>query len=125
METNMRRHAKLDPEQLDSDDGRADLPPGHDVASLGPGDSSDTGADLVGTAQVRGDTSDREGTGERATVGRDETVPGADIGPDRVVGPDEAGLGGGLDQAEEANLGITDEQLQALLAGDDDQASGR
>jgi hypothetical protein len=39
---------------------------------------------------------------------------GADIGFDRVVGADEAGLGGGLDQAEEAQLGITDEELQEM-----------
>ena len=31
---------------------------------------------------------------------------------DRVVGPEEAGLGGGLDQAEEARLGKTDEQIE-------------
>ncbi len=36
---------------------------------------------------------------------------GADIAPDRIVSPEEAGLGGGLDQAEEAQLGITDEEL--------------
>jgi len=29
------------------------------------------------------------------------------------VGPEEAGLGGGLDQAEEAQLGVTDEALEA------------
>jgi hypothetical protein len=31
---------------------------------------------------------------------------------DRVVSSREAGLGGGLDQAEEAQLGITDEELE-------------
>lgn len=48
----------------------------------------------------------------------DETPPleneyelGGDIGFDRVVGADQAGLGGGLDQAEEAQLGVTDEEL--------------
>lgn len=51
------------------------------------------------------DTSDRSGTGERMTAGKEQTVrPGADIDTDRVVGPDEAGLGGGLDEAEEAQL---------------------
>ena len=39
---------------------------------------------------------------------------GADIGFDRVVGADDAGLGGGLDQAEEAQLGITDEELEKM-----------
>ena len=51
------------------------------------------------------DTSDRSGTGERMTAGKEQTVrPGADIDTDRVVGPDEAGLGDGLDEAEEAQL---------------------
>jgi hypothetical protein len=40
---------------------------------------------------------------------------GGDIGFDRVVGPDEAGLGGGPDHAEEARLGITDEELERRL----------
>ena len=51
------------------------------------------------------DTSDREGTGERLGAGKEQQVrPGADIDTDRVVGPDEAGLGTGLDEAEEALL---------------------
>jgi hypothetical protein len=37
-----------------------------------------------------------------------------DIGFDRVVQADEAGLGGGLDQAEEAQLGVTDEELAEM-----------
>ncbi|MEJ0038071.1 MAG: hypothetical protein WDO68_18670 [Gammaproteobacteria bacterium] len=40
-----------------------------------------------------------------------------DIAPDRVVSAEEAGLGGGLDQAEEAQRGITDEQLADLGRG--------
>jgi hypothetical protein len=51
------------------------------------------------------DTSDRSGTGERMTAGKEQHVrPGADIDTDRVVGPEEAGLGDGLDEAEEAWL---------------------
>jgi hypothetical protein len=41
----------------------------------------------------------------------------ADIGFDRVVASEEAGLGGGLDQAEEAQLGITDEELAERKRG--------
>ena len=37
-----------------------------------------------------------------------------DIGFDRVVNASEAGLGGGLDQAEEAQLGVTDEELAEM-----------
>ena len=40
---------------------------------------------------------------------------GADITADRVVESEEAGLGGGLDQAEEAQLGITDEEIADLV----------
>ena len=42
-----------------------------------------------------------------------ELIPGADVGADRIVSAEEAGLGGGLDQAEEAQLGITDEEIDA------------
>jgi hypothetical protein len=47
--------------------------------------------------------SDAEGTGDRATVGM-EKAPKPEIGADRVAHDDEVGLGGGLDQAEEARL---------------------
>jgi hypothetical protein len=129
---------------------------GHDLGALGPSDSSDTGADMIGPGLVddeligldRGtnedsegghlneaadagasvgdlgmdETSDRSGTGVRSMAGREQTVrPGADIGFDRVVGPEAAGLGGGLDQAEEAVLGITDEELAAAARRDSDE----
>jgi len=81
---------------------------------LGPSDSSDTGADMMGLGGDD-DTSDRQGTGERASVDDDpELGESADISADRVVAADEAGLGSGLDQAEEAQLGITDEELIEL-----------
>jgi hypothetical protein len=84
---------------------------GHDVRSLGPSDSSDTGADMMGLGGLDG-TSDRHGTGERGSV--DPALPGedGDLTPNRIVRAEEAGLGGGLDQAEEAQLGITDEELR-------------
>ena len=79
--------------------GRAD-------PKIGPSDSSDTFSDRPDRPST---DSDGGGTGERPTVGK---VPhAADEGADRVVKSDEAGLGGGLDQAEEAQLGTTDEDL--------------
>lgn len=81
--------------------------------TLGPSDSSDTPSDLAGAAS--GDT-DRRGTGERMTVGAEDVGDAADIGFDRIVESGEAGLGGGLDQAEEAQLGITDEELERLAS---------
>ena len=78
--------------------GRAD-------PKIGPSDSSDTYSDRP---DVSTDT-DGGGTGERRTVGN---VPnGRDLGTDRVIQDKEAGLGGGLDQAEEGRLGVTDEEL--------------
>jgi hypothetical protein len=103
------------------------LAEGRKPPMVGPSDSSDTAADLIG-ATVSGDalgalgSSDRNGTGERFGAEAQETEDAADIGFDRVVERREAGLGGGLDQAEEARLGITDEQLEEL-AGDPAETS--
>jgi hypothetical protein len=88
------------------------LPKGHDICSVGPSDSSDTGADMVG---VRGldSTSDRNGTGERGSVENDADLEAdSDIAADGIVEAEEVGLGGGLDQAEEAQLGVTDEEIE-------------
>jgi hypothetical protein len=92
---------------------------GHDIRSLGPSDSSDTGADMMGIGGLDS-TSDRQGTGERQTVEKDLPGENLDIRPNRVVRAEEAGLGGGLDQAEEAQLGITDEELEAELDPDEE-----
>ena len=71
---------------------------------IGPSDSSDSPSDRPNTTT----DSDSGGTGERETVGK---VPHAkDIGTDRVADDKDVGLGGGLDQAEEARLGKTDEE---------------
>lgn len=119
---------------------------GHDVKSLGPSDSSDSGSDMAGPGAVgddvlpldrgtnedpeggtvgkieagasvgdreMGDTSDRDGTGEHLTAGKEPRVHAdQDRDTDRIVNAEEAGLGGGLDQAEEGQLGITDEELE-------------
>jgi hypothetical protein len=77
---------------------------------LGPSDSSDTSSDRPGAENT---DSDRGGTGERISVGRSPKSEQHDeAGVDRIVRGEEAGLGGGLDQAEEARLGKTDEQLK-------------
>jgi hypothetical protein len=81
---------------------------------IGPSDTSDTAADRPGEPST---DSDAGGTGERISVGR---APGSELhderAPDRVVGAEEAGLGEGLDEAEEAQLGITDEEIEARQA---------
>lgn len=80
-------------------------------SEAGRGDVADAGAS-VGDLQMD-DNSDSSGTGEHLSAGREPGVRiGSDIDTDRIVRPDEAGLGGGLDQAEEARLGITDEELE-------------
>ena len=81
---------------------------GRTEPKVGPSDTSDTSADRPGAENT--DT-DAAGTGERATVGR-ERAPHSEASTDRVVGTQEAGLGGGLDQAEEARLGKTDEEIE-------------
>jgi hypothetical protein len=77
---------------------------------VGPSDLSDTSSDRPGSENT---DSDRGGTGERISVGR---APKSELhneaGVDRIVGSEEAGLGGGLDQAEEARLGRTDEEIE-------------
>lgn len=88
---------------------------GRDIRSVGPSDSSDTGADMVGVGGLDS-TSDRNGTGERASVDEDvDPDSELDIGADGIVRAEEAGLGGGLDQAEEAQLGVTDEEIDAAV----------
>jgi hypothetical protein len=108
---------RLRPVDLDAllDESGNALSKGHGIRSLGPSDSSDTGADMVGVGGLD-NTSDRHGTGERASVEKDADVDsGADISADKVVDADNAGLGRGLDQAEEAQLGVTDEELERAL----------
>ncbi|MDB5811882.1 MAG: hypothetical protein JWN94_4004 [Betaproteobacteria bacterium] len=134
----------LDPDNLVPGTSQVSLK-GHDIKSLGPSDSSDSGSDMAGPGLVddaaidldtgtntdieagsynvidngasvgdigMDDNSDRFGTGEHLTAGKDPRVRvSSDVDSDRIVGPGEAGLGGGLDQAEEAQLGITDEEL--------------
>lgn len=59
-------------------------PSGRDAELLGPSDSSDSGSDALGTAELHAD-SDAAGTGERGVVAGEDAVEGADIMPDRVV----------------------------------------
>lgn len=126
----MANRSSLDPDntpaRLDRNSGRA-----MDSHFLGSSDSSDTGSESVDeapqldVAEVEddtfalvefADTSDREDTGERLTLELHCFIqPGADVGFDRIVAAEEVGLGGGLDQAEEAQLGITDEELEKRL----------
>jgi len=78
-----------------------------------PDERAQTAGPSIGDADLDSDT-DSGGTGERAAAGRDP-IRGVnrDVGFDRTVGATEAGLGGGLDQAEEAQLGTTDEDEEA------------
>jgi hypothetical protein len=104
-------------EDLDAllDQSGNEVSKGHGIRSLGPSDSSDTGADMVGIGGLDS-TSDRNGTGERASVEPHvDAVAGVDIAADDVVEASDAGLGFGLDQAEEAQLGVTDEEIAREL----------
>jgi|SRR5688572_77899 len=81
--------------------GRAD-------PKIGPSDSSDTYSDRPDEPTT---DSDAPGTGVRPTVGMAKP-PKPEIGTDRIARDTDVGLGGGLDEAEEAQLGVTDEELQ-------------
>jgi hypothetical protein len=68
LEDNMKRHSSLDPDNLPGQDA-SNAPAGQDVRSLGPSDSSDTGADMAGPGLIdddllgldRGTNEDSEG----------------------------------------------------------------
>jgi hypothetical protein len=95
----------IDDDQLNLDRGT------NEDVEAGKASSADAGPS-IGNVNMDSDT-DRFGTGEHQTAGKDPRVrPNADVDPDRTVGSTEAGVGTGLDQAEEAQLGITDEELE-------------
>ena len=110
----MAGNSTLDPDNFPPQ-GKPGTLKGHDTAALGPSDSSDSGSDLAapGTDALIGDlgmdaATDRFGTGEHLTAGKEPDVRvNGDRGVDRIVGEEEAGLGDGLDQAEEAATGQT------------------
>lgn len=106
----------LDPDNtpaVGNDEGTA-TGKGHGIGSLGASDLSDTGSDTIGARgnsdEVLESDTDSGHTGEDVAADGTEPEP-VDRGYDRVVGRDEAGLGSGLDEAEEARLGLTDEDL--------------
>lgn len=113
----MTSSSTLDPDNFPTGDKRGPRSR-HATPALGPSDSSDSGSDLpdgdVTDDDVEGSDgdSDRYGTGEHPGAGNEHgpRIAG-DIETDRIVGADEAGLGGGLDEAEEAQLGVTDEEF--------------
>ena len=83
----------------------------NDDAESGTVGRIEAGAD-VGDREMD-DTSDAEGTGEHLSAGVEPRIrANQDRDVDRVVDASEAGLGSGLDQAEEARLGKTGEQLE-------------
>lgn len=123
------------------------IPPvasGHDNASLGPSDSSDTGSDIAGIEEF-GDadamlpvdvalaadrphidaaddffgsdgSSDSAGTGERRGAGGDSGIAeGADIAPDRIVAHPDASED---DESEWFDGEVDDELLAAVANGD-------
>jgi hypothetical protein len=133
--------SSLDPNNF-PDQGRKRTPGGHDSRSLGPSDSSDSGSDLIGPglkededdalsldrlpdedveaeveedadADLNDEDSDRPAPRRRAAARRAANIrDDADADTDSVVDAEGAGLGGGLDQAEESQLGLTDEEIR-------------
>ncbi len=80
----------------------AKLPLHRTEPKIGPSDTSDTFSDRPEEPST--DTDDGL-TGERPTTGIDpHSALNNERGTDRVVGPLEAGLAGGLDEDEEADI---------------------
>jgi hypothetical protein len=86
---------------------------GDDAVHLDRGTNEDAEGGSVGKIEAGAsvgdremdDTSDASGTGEHLTAGKEPRVrPNADRDTDRIVNDEGAGLGGGLDEAEEARL---------------------
>jgi hypothetical protein len=110
----MASKSTLDPDNFPIGTKRTTTQKGRDIRTLGPSDSSDSGSDLAGALP----NADNEIHLER---GADEDALGGhvnDIDTDRIVGSEEAGLGGGLDQAEEARLGMRDDAESGGLSGE-------
>jgi hypothetical protein len=106
------------PGQVDDDRVNFDRGTNQDTEA-GPADIADAGAS-VGDLGME-DNSDRFGTGEHLTAGKDPNIGvDGDRDADRVVDANEAGLGGGLDQAEEAQQGRTDEEIDEETGIQDD-----
>ena len=106
----------LDPDAIGRSGARG--PRGHDTDALGPSDLSDSGSDGRGPSgydrAILESDGDSVGTGVDPSPAERNAPDAADVGADRVVGAGEAGLGGGLDQAEEAIYGVTDEALDPV-----------
>lgn len=100
----MSSKSTLDPDNFPAGSRPRDRLKGHDIGSLGPSDSSDSGSDLAGSRPNIDDMSLDRGADEDSSAGHAN-----DIDTDRVVSAYDAGLGEGLDQAEEAQLGIQDD----------------
>lgn len=106
---------------------------GHDNASLGPSDSSDSGSDMAGAKRHEFDVddeldnhaletgeaelasdSDRSGTGERASADGDSTLEqNEDIDVDRVISA----------TGEETSEGIAGEMIEGSDEGAEDEAA--
>jgi hypothetical protein len=110
-EDSMASKSTLDPENFPGGNGPHASLKGHDVGSLGPSDSSDSGSDLVGSRPNAGEIRLESGADDYSSADNTD-----DIDTDRVVSAKEAGLGGGLDQAEEAQLGIRDDDESPAAA---------
>ena len=100
----MASNSTLDPDNFPADSRQRSSLKGHDIGSLGPSDSSDTGSDLAGLRPSAEEIGFARGADEDIAVGHAN-----DIDTDRIVGAEDAGLGGGLDQAEEAQYGVQDD----------------
>lgn len=106
----MVSNSTLDPDNFPAGSKRRETPKGHDIGSLGPSDSSDSGSDLAGSRPNSGDDIHLDRGADEDTAAQHTN----DIDTDRIVSADEAGLGGGLDQAEEPQLDARDKDEERV-----------
>src|SRR3954464_11109291 len=104
----MNDRTRLDPEDMPLEDTPR-VPKGRDIRSLGPGDSSDTGADMVGPGLIDDDILGLDrGTNEDSEAGRLDTADaGASVGDlGLAVTSDRYGTGEHLTAGKEPNVRI-------------------
>jgi len=71
----------LDPDNFPAGRNARKQPPGHDLRSLGPSDSSDSGSDMAGPGAVDADMINLDrGTNEDFEAGRYDSVNGSGVG---------------------------------------------
>lgn len=110
----------LDPDNFPA--GRRKTPPGHDIRSLGPSDSSDSGSDMEGPGIVNGDALNLDrGTHEDVEAGSYADVDGSGVGDLDLDGnSDRHGTGEHMSSGREPRVHASgDIDVDRVVSADD------